>query len=243
MTLRFLPPIVRRCWALGLAALIGAAPAQAQSADDGFASTGRLTPFGGYLARPAGATVTRLDDGVVFLYGFGPSVSQWKSQQAQSRQLRRRVEEGGNLSGASTGPKWFDPRLKGWHRLPVAPECDAQGRYLHTATATPDGKILIAGGLCDRPKMADDHVPHPPYRALSLWDAASSQWLAAPSLAQARIYHSATLTPDGGVLIIGGESDPALSDPAAEPVLASVERFAGAAITQMAPLAVARAKH
>lgn len=243
MTLRFLPPIARRCWALGLAALIGAAPAQAQNADDGFSPTGRLTPFGGYLARPAGATATRLDDGVVFVYGFGPNVSQWKSQQAQSRALRRRVEEGGNLSGASTGPKWFDPKLNGWHRLPVAPECDAQGRYLHTATATPDGKILIAGGLCDRPKMGDDHVPHPPYGALSLWDAASRQWLAAPSLAQPRIYHSATPTPDGGVLIIGGESDPALSDLAAEPVLASVERFAGAEITQMPPLAVARAKH
>ena len=243
MALRDLLPIIRRCCAIGLAAMIGAAPVHAQTASGFAPATGSLQPFGGYLARPEGSTVIYLDDGVVFSYGFGSAVSEWKTQQAQSRVLRRRIEEIGNRSGASTGPKWFDPKLHGWHRLPAAPECSAPARYLHTATATSDGKVLIAGGLCDQPKMADDHVLHKPYAALSLWDAASHQWLAAPSLSQPRIYHSATLVPDGGVMIIGGESDPALSDPGSEPVLASVERFVGGQVTRMPPLAAARAKH
>ncbi|MET0581729.1 MAG: hypothetical protein ABWZ08_07145 [Pseudoxanthomonas sp.] len=131
---------------------IAAAPAN----PDGFDARGRLEPAGRYFVRPRGATVVYLDKGIVFSYGLGPAVSEWKSQPAQDRWLRRRVDEGGGFSDPDSGPKWYDPALRGCHRLPVPPECAHSARYLHTTTATSDGKVVVAGGLCDRPKMADD---------------------------------------------------------------------------------------
>lgn len=205
-------------------------------------ASGQLRRFGSYRSRPEGSTVTVLPDGAVLVYGFGPVADQRFGQEAQSLALRRRHERA-NPSGPYTDAAVWDPLRRGWRKLTPAPECASAVRYLHTATALSDGKVLIAGGLCDMAKFANDPTPQAPYSALSLWDPATRAWLPAPSLQQPRIFHTASLLPDGSVMIIGGESDPALAPTPDEPVLNSVERFAAGQIAPLPPLNIARAKH
>ena len=70
----------------------------------------------------------------------------------------------------------------------------ATGRYAHTATLLPNGRVLVAGGWGDEGILA----------SAELYDPASGTWTATGSLATARNLHTATLLPNGKVLIAGG---------------------------------------
>jgi hypothetical protein len=73
-----------------------------------------------------------------------------------------------------------------------------QKRSLHTATLR-DGSILIVGGIdADQGRLV-------PVASAEWWDPASSTTHAAASLKLARSGHTATLLPDGRVLVVGGE--------------------------------------
>lgn len=213
--------------------------AQAQSEFDDPAPRGVLVPFGGYPSVQPGAAIVALKDGTVFSYGAGPAVHEFKTLAYQQASLRERRGLG-NSSAPNSGPKWYDTARSGWHRLPEPPECKVGARYLHTATALADGNVLIAGGMCDVPKMGDDSAPQQAFAPLSLWDSVNHGWLPAPALAQPRIFHSASLMADGSVIFAGGESDPAL---APEQVLSAVERYAKGTMTTLPPMLRARAKH
>ena len=63
-----------------------------------------------------------------------------------------------------------------------------------TATALPNGKILVAGGLDVSGFLA----------SAELFDPASDTWTATGALNQTRDGHTATLLPDGKVLVVGG---------------------------------------
>ena len=69
------------------------------------------------------------------------------------------------------------------------------GRYGHTATLLPDGKVLVTGGA--------DGGPHP-LAAVEYYDPASGTWSSAASLATARDSHTATLLPNSKVMVAGG---------------------------------------
>jgi hypothetical protein len=69
----------------------------------------------------------------------------------------------------------------------------AIGRYQHTATLLPDGRVLVA----------DSGVPTKP---AELWDPATESFSLAASMAEGRWGHTATLLPDGRVLVVGGSS-------------------------------------
>ena len=72
-------------------------------------------------------------------------------------------------------------------------------RSLQTATLLPDGTVLlVAGGTISQ----DQDVP--PLASAEIYDPATGVFRSAGSLAQGRILHTATLAPDGGVVIIGG---------------------------------------
>ena len=224
---------------LCLAATLFALPALAQSEYDNPAPRGVLVPFGGYPSVQPGATIVPLKDGTVFSYGAGPAVNEFKTLAYQNATLRERRGYG-NSTAPESGPRWYDSARSGWQRLELPPECKVGARYLHTATALADGKVLIAGGMCDVPKMGDDTVPQQAFAPLSLWDAASHAWLAAPALATPRLFHSASLMADGSVIFAGGESDPALMP---DQVLNAVERYASGKMSTLPPLLRARAKH
>lgn len=70
----------------------------------------------------------------------------------------------------------------------------AVARAAHTATALPDGRVLVAGGFA---------TPGSPSGA-ELYDPTSSAFLPLPPMRTTRHSHTATLLPDGKVLLTGG---------------------------------------
>jgi len=239
-------PVTWSClmhWArASLLGIVLAAPALQAHADEEPVHSGQLRPFGHYLTPPSGHTATVLPDGSVLVYGHGPGTHSDDNQAAQTLKLRQRIEHAIPWDPVPS-PELGARAGRGWRRLPGAPECHSPARAMHTATTLPDGRVLMAGGLCDHPKFADDLTPHPGHTALSLWDPATRQWQAAPALAEARLFHTANLMSDGSVLIAGGEVDPGLTSTPNALVLGSAELFSAGRVNPMPAMATARAKH
>lgn len=206
--------------------------------------TGNLRVVGGYPFDLNGHLVTALPNGKALAYGnFLLDGRRLPSTNERAVTLRNRHRWGGGGPGVSIWyPLVWDPQQHGWKKIEAAPECSTATPLLHTATVLPGPKILFAGGLCEEPRMADDHTPRLEYKKLSLWNGATEKWEPAPVLEHGRVYHTASPLPDGSVLITGGESDPALFGQG-EPVLASVESYADGTVVQMPDLHEARARH
>jgi len=75
----------------------------------------------------------------------------------------------------------------------------------HTATLLPNGKVLVAGGQVNCVACGGWF----PTGGTELYDPAANTWVAGASMATARQSHTATLLPNGKVLVTGG----AINDP------------------------------
>ena len=73
-------------------------------------------------------------------------------------------------------------------------------REYHTATLLPNGKVLVAGGVGDTGFSGL-------LSSAELYDPASETWSGTGSLATAREFQTATLLPNGKVLVAGGAID------------------------------------
>ena len=73
-------------------------------------------------------------------------------------------------------------------------------RFAHTATLLPDGRVLVAGGHIDFPGGST-------LNTAELYNPATETWTDTDSLGTARYRHTATLLPNGTVLVAVGLND------------------------------------
>ncbi len=74
-------------------------------------------------------------------------------------------------------------------------------REVHTATLLPNGKVLIAGGAGSNGILASAES------SAELYDPAADQWTLTGSMSTPRVGATATLLPNGKVLVAGGQTD------------------------------------
>ncbi len=96
---------------------------------------------------------------------------------------------------ASASAELYDPASGTW----TATGNLNTARAFHTATLLPNGMVLVAGGH-DGPTFAPSDV----LSSAELYDPASGTWTVTGSLNTARYLHTATLLPNGMVLVAGG---------------------------------------
>jgi WD40 repeat protein len=168
----------------------------------------------------SGHTATLLHDGTVLVAGgygpasaelYDPSSGQWTATgamiEARDGHSATPLPDGRVLvAGGSSGPaplasaELYDPGSGTW----TATGNMIEGRVNHTATRLPDGKVLVAGGGGSGTLMGPA-----PLASAELYDPSSGSWTAAANMNEVRSGHTATVLPDGRVLVAGGGSGPA----------------------------------
>lgn len=159
----------------------------------GVEASGGWTSAGSLIQARAGHTATILPDGRVLVAG---------GERSQSN--------ANTLSSAEI----YDPRTNSWSSGPAM----NLGRMGHTATPLLTGQVLIVGGDTVQPGM-----PTVATNSVELFDPATNSWRAGAAASLAREHHTATILPDGRVLIVGGET----TDPSSgqQRILASAELY------------------
>jgi hypothetical protein len=182
--------------------------------------TDRWQPAAPHEDTESNQTATLLPDGRVLIAGgaadpaiYDPTSDTW--QPAGSLPVNRgftravllqdgRVLLLGGLdlqnSRAINNVQIYDPSRNAWQQ--AAPL--AQARFAHTATLLSDGRVLVTGGASVWDTWDD---PGAVLSSVEIYDPASDTWSAFPSLQQARAEHTATLLPDGQVLVTGGRAN------------------------------------
>ena len=142
--------------------------------------SGTWTRTGSLTEARRDATATRLADGRVLVAG-GTSGSEVDLDK-------------GIFPDTLASAELYDPATGEW--TPTGGMSEA--RAGHTATLLQDGRVLVTGGV------AATRPPYPRFDSAELYDPATGTWSPAGSMLEARDAHSATLLPDGRVLVAGG---------------------------------------
>jgi hypothetical protein len=103
---------------------------------------------------------------------------------------------GGNQD--SNSPELYDPIGRQW----TVAGLFGNSRYGHTATLLASGQVLIAGGMFNSVIEPDN----PYLSSAELYDPALGTWTNIAPMNLARAFHTATLLPNGQVLVAGGEN-------------------------------------
>jgi large repetitive protein len=241
----------------------GGDPEDAAKAELYDPTTGRFSPTGSMITARYGATATVLSTGLVLIVGgwsedpnapvlasaelynptsgtFAETGSMATPRADQSATLLpngRVLIAGGqtdtnNVFSALATAELYDPttgKFRATASMSVA-------RFNHTATLLTNGDVLIAGGGGPTGVGSGSSVGTAPGLASAeLYDPAAGTFTATGSMTVARYWHSATLLPNGSVLIAGGGNGTA--------PLASAELYDPASATFAATAAMATARY
>ncbi len=77
-------------------------------------------------------------------------------------------------------------------------------RQHYSVTLLPNGQLLVAGGDICVPQECGSHYSFLSLGSTQLYDPATNRWAPGPPMGAARAGHTATLLPDGQLLIVGG---------------------------------------
>lgn len=137
----------------------------------------------------------------------------------------------GDNEGTGEESEVYDYRKNVWNVTGFLSE----GRYLHTATLLPDGKVLVTGG-------AYNDGGNVRYRSsCEIFDPATNTWEDTAPMNSARGEHTATLLPDSSVLVVGGRNySPSLGY---DITLDSAEIYSGGIWTTLPSMSDARQGH
>jgi len=169
----------------------------------------------------AGHSATLLSDGSVLLVGgsgnfreaelFFPSTVEWMATGSTSAPQGvghtatlladgRVLVVGGN-PGSEFDPlataELYDPTTGRW----TATASMAVPRSWHTATLLADGRVLVVGGGSEVRRAEGAYLS----ATAELYDPSTGRWTSTDTMTEARFGHTATLLPDGNVLVAGGD--------------------------------------
>jgi N-acetylneuraminic acid mutarotase len=139
------------------------------------------TETGDLIEHRGGHTATLLPDGRVLVAGGEPVGG---------------LAAGGRRAALSSA-EVYDPNTRSW----TATGSMVLSRIGHTATLLSDGRVLVAGG------QGVEGIDGTGLSSAELYDPTTGSWTATDDMINARRYgHTATLLPDGTVLVTGGVS-------------------------------------
>jgi hypothetical protein len=182
-------------------------------------STGSWTATGSMTETREGHTATLLPDGKVLVAGgterrasaelYDPVSGTWSATgdmiEVRTSHTATLLPDGkvlvaggihsGHGGNALGSAELYDPIQGTW----TATASMVTPRLLHTATLLPDGKVLVAGGN-------SSGTGGVALASAELFDPVGASWTATESMPAGRIGHTATLLPNGKVLVVGGGS-------------------------------------
>jgi hypothetical protein len=174
---------------------------------------GRLLVAGGLECCAAGVVGDRLASAELYDPDTGTWTATADMTHARDGHTATLLPDGWVLvaGGGGRSAELFDPVAETW----IATEDLTEPYYGHTATLLPDGTVLVAGG--DAPSGPGARAwPH-----AALFDPVTGTWDATQAMITPRLGHTATLLPDGRVLVLGGS----VGGGAASPLLREAELY------------------
>lgn len=203
-------------------------PAHVQSA------TGSWWPTSPLPAARTWHTATLLSNGKVLVVGgsdsglgftdqataylYDPATATWtqtgsmhtpRSQHTATLLPNGKVLVVGGFSQGEDAPRetaeLYDPTTGSWKQTGSM----HTPRAHHTATLLPNGQVLVVGGLTNsRAASVTTTLPYYPTSTAELYDPTSGSWTQTGSLQMPLTEHTATLLPNGRVLVVGGVNNP-----------------------------------
>ena len=185
-------------------------------------ATGVWSPTGSMGTARSGHTATLLSNGKVLVAGgegtnsfsasaelYDPATGNWTT--TGSMATWRYIHTATLLSNGKVlvaggdddvTAELYDPATGTWTltgSLATGSLATVQAYYNFTATLLPNGKVLVAGGNSSDPDTYPSFVA-----SAELYDPATGTWTPTGSMATPHTVHTATLLPNGKVLVVGG---------------------------------------